>query len=208
MTIDIKTFAGRACLPLISDVARLRISVFREWPYLYQGSQSYEEDYLRHFAEAADAIVVAAFDGDSVVGVATASSLAGHTEEFVPLFNAAGYDATAIFYCGESVLLPAYRGRGIGHTFFDYREQHAATLVDSGRTITHSAFCAVIRDPNDPRTPAHYRPLDSFWMKRGYEPIPGLIGNYAWQEIGDDHERDHSMQFWVKGFADQPPTTP
>ena len=146
--------------------------------------------------------VVAAFDADTVVGVATASGLAGHTEDFVPHFEAAGYDAAKIFYCGESVLLPAYRGRGIGHKFFDYREAHATALVKSGRALTHSAFCAVIRDANDPRAPADYRPLGPFWMKRGYQPIAGLIGNYAWQEVSDDRERDHPMQFWIKPLTD------
>jgi hypothetical protein len=57
---------------VLDEVARLRIEVFREWPYLYDGTLDYERDYLAHFADAEDALIVAARDGDSVVGAATA----------------------------------------------------------------------------------------------------------------------------------------
>ena len=35
--ITLETLSGAALLPCLDDVARLRIAVFRDWPYLYDG---------------------------------------------------------------------------------------------------------------------------------------------------------------------------
>ncbi len=196
--IGIEMLGGSRLAEALSEVARLRIEVFRAWPYLYDGTLDYEQRYLAEFAAANDALIVVARDGARIVGAATAAPLDGHTSEFVPLFVAAGLDPARIFYCGESVLLPAYRGHGIGHAFFDRREAHAISCRSPQGRYTHIAFCAVTRAPDDPRAPAGYRPLDAFWRKRGYAPVDGLVGSYSWREIGDSEETEKPMQFWMK----------
>ena len=200
MTIRVTPITGPDTRPLLPALSQLRLTVFREWPYLYEGDAVYEAEYLATFADAPDTVIVGAWDGDDLVGAATASPLAGHTDEFVPLFEARGFDPQAIFYCGESVLLPAYRGRGIGHAFFDHREAHARALNAAGARFTHVTFCGVMRDDDDPRRPAGYRPLDAFWEKRGYEKVDGLIGTYDWREVGDVDETTKRMQFWVRAL--------
>lgn len=196
--ISVEASSGAALTSALADVARLRINVFRDWPYLYDGSIEYESNYLAEFSGAKDAIVVLARDGTRIVGAATAAPLAGHTSEFVPLFAAHGFDPQRIFYCGESVLLPDYRGQGIGGAFFDRREAHARACAGPMGLYTHITFCAVVRSPDDRRAPSGYQPLDAFWRKRGYAPVPGLIGSYSWREIGDAVETEKPMQFWMK----------
>lgn len=198
MGVIVEPLTGPSLAEALPELARLRITVFREWPYLYDGNLAYEEDYLARFAKAENAVIVAARDGAAIVGVATASPLAEHTEAFVPLFRSHGFDPGAVFYCGESVLLPNYRGRGIGHLFFEHREAHADRLNAEGAAFTHAAFCGVVRAADDPRKPDGYVPLDGFWRKRGYVPVDGLVGGYDWREIGADHETRKSMQFWMK----------
>jgi GNAT superfamily N-acetyltransferase len=174
--------------------------VFRDWPYLYDGSEEYERSYLASFAATADALIVVARDGNRIVGAATAAPLTGHTSEFGPLFAARGIDPAQVFYCGESVLLASYRGHGIGHAFFDHREDHARACRTGGRPFEHIAFCGIVQPPGDARMPPDYRPLDAFWRKRGYAPVDGLTGNYRWREIGHVEETDHVMQFWMKAL--------
>jgi len=198
MTVTIESLRGPDIATVITDLSQLRLTVFREWPYLYDGDAASEADYLATFAANADGVVVAARDGDALIGAATAAPLAGHTDEFVPLFEQHGYDPAQIFYCGESVLLAPYRGQGIGHAFFDHREAHALMLNRRGHRFTQSTFCGVVRSDDDPRKPASYRPLDAFWRKRGYAPVPGLVGHYDWREIGDSDESRKDMQFWMK----------
>lgn len=192
--IRIERVSGRGLAPWLDDVARLRIRVFRDWPYLYDGDLAYEQDYLRAYADAADSVVVLAIDGHAVVGASTGLPLADDTVEFRQPFLDAGRPVDEVFYFGESVLMPAYRGRGIGHRFFDEREAHAAAL---GR-FTWTAFCAVDRDADDPRRPAGHRGNEAFWTKRGYTRQPEMQVRLAWREIGEDAPTEKPLTFWLR----------
>src|SRR5690606_6621356 len=122
MAIRIERFRGAAVRPHLEALAGLRIAVFREWPYLYQGDLDYEAGYLAAYAKSAGSVFVLAFDGDQVVGAATGIPMADETEAFLKPVRERGIAPERMFYFGESVLLPAYRGQGIGNRFFDGRE--------------------------------------------------------------------------------------
>ena len=196
MTISVRPLTGEALLAALPDLARLRIAVFRDWPYLYDGTLAYEQDYMARFGASEGAVIVAACDGAAIVGAATASPMAGHADEFAEPFRVRGADIARIFYFGESVLLKEYRGRGVGHAFFDARERHAR--AQGG--FTHAAFCGVIRPDDHPLRPRAYVPLDAFWRKRGFEKVAGLTGSFAWLDIGGTAKTDKPMQFWMKAL--------
>ena len=177
----------------LPDVARLRMQVFRDWPYLYEGSFEYEHRYLQSYRDSAGAILVGAFDGSSLVGVATGTPMEDHADDFARAFESTGYALGDIFYCAESVLLPEFRGKGIGHAFFDEREAHARRL---GRR--YAAFCAVVRPDNHPLKPIGYRPLDLFWRKRGYEMLPGVFAEFQWTDINRKEQSGKKLQFWIR----------
>lgn len=191
--LRIAALTGAALAEALPGLAALRITVFRAYPYLYDGDAGYEERYLAAYAASPGAIVVGAYDGPALVGAATGAPMEDHAAEFAAPFAAAGHDLGQIFYCAESVLLPAYRGRGVGHAFFNAREAQARRL---GRSL--ACFSAVVRPGDHPARPADYAPLDPFWAKRGYAPAPGLVANYRWREVGDQDETDHPMQFWLR----------
>jgi len=193
--IAVERLTGAALEAALPDVARLRIAVFRDYPYLYDGDAEYEERYLQVYRDSDAAILVGAYDGDTLVGAATGTPMEDHAADFGAALAGCGVPLERIFYCAESVLLPAYRGRGIGHRFFDLREDHARAL---GRT--HTAFCGVMRPEDHPARPAEYRPLDAFWRKRGYAPVEGAIAHFRWKEVGDAEESDHALQFWMRAL--------
>jgi len=178
-------------------VAALRIDVFRDWPYLYDGDIAYEREYLDAYAGSDDSVFVLAFDGDAVIGASTGLPLADDSAEFRAPFEARGIDAGKVFYLGESVLLPQYRGHGIGHAFFDHREAHARSL---GRFDT-TAFCAVDRDADDPRRPEAHRGNNAFWLKRGYARQTGMTMRLRWNEVGHG-EIEHALTFWLRPLAE------
>jgi GNAT superfamily N-acetyltransferase len=194
--IDIRDLTGAALTAALDSLAALRIAVFRAFPYLYDGDPAYERDYLDAYAKSDGALVVGAFDGERLVGAATAAPMADHAEEFSAPFTERGLDLTDIYYFGESVLLPEYRGRGIGHAFFDRREAKARELG-----FARACFCAVLRAEDHPARSAGYSPLDPFWRARGYAPVDGLVAQFGWKDVGDPTESQHPMQFWVKGLA-------
>ncbi|MGG5889317.1 GNAT family N-acetyltransferase [Falsiroseomonas sp. HC035] len=191
--LSFETLSGPALHPLLPALAGLRIAVFREWPYLYEGDADYEQGYLRAYAESPGAAIVVCRDGDRVVGAATCQPMPQSHPPVPATFRAAGLEPARFCYFGESVLLPEYRGRGAGVRFFADREAHARSLG-----LPEAAFCAVIRDPADPRRPPGYTPLDAFWRKRGYAPDPDLTVSFAWKEPGEAAEIAHELAFWTK----------
>lgn len=103
--------------PWLEALADLRIEVFREFPYLYDGSHDYERRYLRTYAESHRGVLVVALAGDEVIGAATGLPMTDESEAFRRPFMAQGLDVDGIFYFGESVLRQSWRGRGIGVDF-------------------------------------------------------------------------------------------
>lgn len=190
--ITTRILTGEAVAGALDDLARLRIAVFRDWPYLYDGDEAYEREYLKAYT-APGAVVVAAMDEGRMVGAATGAPMEHHAGDFAAAFAGRPERLEDIFYCAESVLLPEYRGHGLGHAFFDGREAQGRAL---GRRF--SAFCSVIRPADHPARPMDYRPLDGFWRKRGYDPLPGVIASFHWRDLGDAEQTTKQLQFWMK----------
>lgn len=196
--LQIKHLSGEAIRPYIPDLAALRITVFRDFPYLYDGSREYEEHYLETYLKSDESIVVLALDGDRAIGASTGLPMAHETSEFQAPFLASGLNPQDFFYCAESVLLPEYRGRGIYKAFFEGRESHARSL---GR-FTHCTFCCVQRPADHPLRPADYAPLDAVWRRFGYHPEPDLVTEYAWKDIDMPDETRKPMFFWIKSLKE------
>ncbi len=82
MALDVRSLTGDEIKTVLPDLARLRIVVFRDYPYLYDGTLEYEEEYLAKFAKAKGAVCVIARDGDQIVGASTAAPMIEHADEF------------------------------------------------------------------------------------------------------------------------------
>jgi GNAT superfamily N-acetyltransferase len=193
MRLRIEALGGTDLRRYIDDVARLRIEVFRDYPYLYDGDLAYERHYLSTLAASRGGVIAVAIDDVTVVGAATGAPLADQVPAIIEPFRAYGDDVSDIFYFGESVLQRSHRGQGIGVRFFDIREAQARRL---GLKI--AVFCAVIRPKAHPLRPADHEPLDQFWRNRGYTPLEGYRCEMSWREVGEDVETPKLMQFWQR----------
>lgn len=178
-------------------LAALRIAVFRDYPYLYEGNVDYERAYLQTYFKAERAFLFAVYDNQEMVGATTCIPLKNETTEVRKPFEDAGFDVASVFYFGESILLPAYRGLGLGHRFFDEREDHAKSFGDYSLTC----FCSVDRGTNHPSKPQDYRSNDIFWTKRGYRQEPALQSTMEWPDIGEDASSPKTMIFWTKSLS-------
>ena len=185
---------GRDVKEDLETAAELRIAVFREFPYLYEGDRVAELGYLAAYVDVPAAIFVIAEVGGRAVGVSTGLPLADADEAFRAPFMAAGLEPAKWFYCGESVLEVAWRGRGAGHRFFDLREAHARALG-----FRQVCFCAVERASDHPLRPVGYRGNEAFWSKRGYRRRPELRASFAWRQVDSGGlEVVNELVFWCR----------
>jgi GNAT superfamily N-acetyltransferase len=197
-TIHIDVLTGEAIRPVLHELATLRIRIFHDWPYLYEGDQTYEMHYVEKYAATEGAMVAIATDTttNTIIGASTALPLKLAEPELQAPFIASGMDVGAWYYFGESVLDAAYRGKGIGIAFFEAREKMAAQLG-----YKNMAFCSVMRPDNHHLKPAHYKPLDNLWNKRGFVRDNAMIAYFEWRDIAQEQPTTKPLVFWLKTTA-------
>lgn len=181
-------------MSVFEDLAPLRIAVFRAFPYLYEGSLAYEKEYLNTYAQSERSLLFAVYSNEEMVGATTCIPLKDETADIRQPFEAAGYAIDSIFYFGESILLPEFRGQGLGHRFFDEREAWARSFG----TYKKACFFSVEREPDHPLRPIEYRPNDRFWTKRGYVKQPSLQTTIDWPDIGETVSTPKPLVCWMR----------
>lgn len=196
-SLTLKRFVGSQMLSVFDQLAEIRIQVFIEFPYLYQGSVEYEKKYLKRYSNSSRGLLIALYDGHKIVGAATALPLMDEEDFVKKPFLKQNLDISKIFYFGESVLLPTYRGRGLGNIFFNERENFARSFPE----FTTTTFCSVVRSENHARRPKNYKPLDGFWEKRGYRLQSHIKSQFSWQDLDESQESLKTMQYWMKEWT-------
>ena len=199
-TLRIDALSGDALVRRLPALGRLRASVFRDWPYLYDGDAASEADYLATYARSRRAGVFVAWDGDAPVGMATCLPLSDEEPNVTAPFVERGVSPERVFYFGDSVLLDEYRGQGVGVRFFQAREAWAREVSN----CDFAAFCSVRRPADHPAKPPDAQPLDEFWRRRGYTPYPDLVCMMRWREVGDADETEHRLAFWLRSLTGAP----
>lgn len=192
--LSCKIFRGAEIRDVTDGLAALRITVFRDYPYLYDGSVAYEKEYLETYIKSENSFLFSVFDGESMVGATTCIPLTHETADVQEPFIQKGMDIGRIFYFGESILLKNYRGLGLGNRFFEEREAHAASFP----AVDTVCFCAVKRPADHPLKPADYQPLDAFWTRRGYVKAPDMVSYFGWRDLGEAVSTSKPMEYWFK----------
>lgn len=191
--LTIKVLTRDEARAYVDDLARLRITVFRDYPYLYEGSVEYEYRYLETYLKSPQTVIALAFAGTKIVGATTGLPLKDEEEQIRNPFLQTSLDPKVGFYFGESVLLKEWRGHHVGRQFFEIREAAARACG-----CKFATFCSVIRPDNHPAKPKTYKPHDVFWKKMGFQKQEGLTTTYSWRDVGDSSETNKQMQYWVK----------
>lgn len=194
MQLALEKLRGPEAESEFEAIARLRIEVFREYPYLYEGSLAYERNYLARYFRCPESVVFLVVHSGKIIGAATSLPLRYEDAAFQAPFQSANIPADQVFYFGESVLKKEYRGQGIGQKLMKARIE-AAEAFPSVRWL---AFCAVVRPADHPKQPPGYRGLEDFWKRNGFAPQQGLTTEFPWTDIGSSRETQHLMQFWLR----------
>jgi hypothetical protein len=192
--IKVRSFTGRSLKPYLAGISRLRSEILREYPYLYEGELVQGVDNLDTLLQHDASIAVIVFDGSTIVGASTGQPLEYETDVVHKPFTDLGLDPSAFFYFGKSFLLKPYRSRGIGHHFFDLREEHVARQL----RFQHICFSTIEHLSSDVKKPSDYLSLENFWRKRGYVQRGDLSYSLFWQDIHATHETEKNVVFWIK----------
>lgn len=194
MNVIFKKATGSDIKNYVEDLGRLRITVFAEWPYMYDGDLEYEKKYLNTYIQSRKSFIFMVYDSNHLIGATTAIALSDETQEFQKPFLNKQIPISEVMYFGESILLKEYRGHGFGKRFMEERLNFASSISH----IKYAAFCAVQRDPKDPRKPDDAKPLDPFWLSLGFAPQNDMLAEYEWKDIGDQKSTQKKLKFWLK----------
>ncbi len=196
--LEILKVRGKELEPYVDKLAELRIKVFYEFPYLYDGDLGYEREYLDTYLSSPDSVALLVFKDTKLIGASTGLPLVDETSDFQKPFVEQNYDLNSIFYFGESIVLKEARGNKLGHLFFEEREKHAKEVMSS---LKITCFCAVERDEDHPLKPEDYKPLHKFWNRMGYRKEEALQSWVAWKDRDKDSEDKKPLSFWIKNWS-------
>ena len=193
MAITEQILTGSAVDDCLNDIASLRIEIFREFPYLYDGRCEEELNYLKLYSVTPDSFVIIVKEGEKVAGAATGMPLRHESTELVDPFSGTSYPVDEIFYVGELLFYPEHRNHGMGMQVVRMVEEQ----VRSYSTYRYLTCATVVRPDNHPLRPADYIPIDRFLAHTGFNLLTGITTSFTWLET-DGVRRSHPMKFWIK----------
>ena len=180
----------------VKEIARLRIDIFREFPYLYDGDLDYESKYLKKFANTPDSIIIILQDGDKIVGAITGLPLFYEEPNVRAPWIDNGLEVDGVYYFSEILLYSKYRGKGYGAKIFALAEKTVATF----NRYNQISLATVVREDDHPLKPKHYVALDYFWQARGYERKSNFICHIPWKDLTESEETNKPLVFWLKNI--------
>ena len=200
MNINIHTYQAGSLVSEIGLLGEFRLRYFREYPYLYVGTEAGEQTHLAGYIANPTARLVIAKDqgvNDIVAGIAIGTMLSTETE----ILRLAGEQLRQFgitpeqCYCfGEMILIPEYRSKGIG-------KQMLEALKNAGREQGAYRFCffSVAREPDDARRPTGYVDSDMVFRRFGFEKTDVFV-TFEWPTIQSDGSIEkvpNRLDFWI-----------
>lgn len=191
--IVLKTFSGNEARRYSQQMASVYINIFKEFPYLYEGSiVECEKDYLERYFISKHSIISLVFNGERIIG-ASASLPLDAVEEIKSAFLKKQVDTRKFLYIGGTVIEEPFRNLKLIKKISRSHETHARN-----NGYSQIAFVAVRRDPSHPLRPIGYRPLEPIWQHLGYALIEGIEVRDKWKQIDTHQEEENSLDIWGK----------
>lgn len=191
--VAIASLRGAEAAAAIEDLADLRLTIFREFPYLYDGRREDELDYLARYARTPDALVVTVSEAGKVVGAATGIPLAAEGAALVEPVAGSSYPVAQLYYVGELLFYQEYRNRGLGLRLLAEVERQVRSMGG----YRYLACATIVRPENQPARPAGYLPIERFLARTGFKRLDDLQTSFTWREL-DGASCEHPMKYWIK----------
>lgn len=193
--ISVKTelLVGDQILPYLEQISQLYINIYEEFPYLFQGDVEQQKVAIKeHYISKKTGIVCLLLIENQVVGAGLGCALIESSDKFKEPFIKQKYAIDNLFFWGELILEPVYRGKKLGKKLY---QKMGEAIKQSGYSSV--CFCTVERSDDHPSKPDTYKSLEPLWEKLGFKKDEKLTFTGRWQEIGKEEATDQPMVFWV-----------
>ncbi len=191
--ITIKIVTGKDIASLLPFISEQRLKVFREYPYLYEGSFECEKEYLEGYNRSPNSAIAVAYDDGLLIGFLTGMPLK-FFEQNEESFKRNGLDAELFYYFGEVIVLPQQHRKSICMKLFEALEEHVKKLGYS-----NSSFLTIITQENNPMHPINCEPIDIL-CELGYSKST-LTKTLDWltvQANNSSQRQSHTLVYWIK----------
>ena len=188
--LEYKSYTGPEAREFFEDIARLRISEFKPYPYLYDGNISCERQYLESYFVCPDTLIILVFDQGQVVGFSSSIPLVADMGEIKNTFVNANYNLEQWLYIGEVIIQDPYQRQGALNKFLEEHGKHAQNL---GLTKLTAMF--VDRPANHTLKPKDYFPTELLFEKKGWRDLQIDI-KLKWKQVDTGQEENNTLSFW------------
>lgn len=184
---------GREARPYCDQLAALDMAIFKEWPYLYEGTLEGEAQYLENYFKSEKSLFLLLMRGDAIVGSASFIPLEEEIDEIQSPFKVAGLPCNDYLYVGVVMILKEYRRPGLIRALYEHALEYAKSI---GKRA--GALAMIERPADDSRRPADDRPLDGMCQAFGFEKQDGLEVHVEWTDITTHMPAPVVMKIWTK----------
>lgn len=200
MAFRIEVFKGAEAAPYIRPLSEMRLKVFCEFPFLYVGNMEDDLAYTQMFSTSSQGMLVVAFEGDTIVGIR--SGMPVKSEKAGPLdegkcrqLEAHGIKAEEYYYCGEIIVEPAFRKKGIA-------TQLMRKFIEEVKALGFPGMIAIlsIRPSHHPLRPQIYFEGGTFLSKYGFikSPVVFTAQYPTRQPDGTVKKQQNKLACWIK----------
>lgn len=195
--MDIEVLKGKEISRYQEQFIQMRMAFYREYPYLYSGNKEFERKYFNMFIANADSRLIVAKEEEEVVGMIIGMPLKATMEDIQKPFKEMERPVDSIYYLGDILVPKNHKGEGIGSALYEEFEG----VVRGMKKYKEIDLYEIVRPTQHPRKPQDYKPLETFWEKRGYDLEADIRTQLSWKEIGEKQETPHSLIVYLKKVA-------
>jgi len=189
--MQMKIIRGPGIAKYIDCLGKFRISIFRDFPYLYDGDISYERKYLGRYAQSESAVLCLVDDEHGLRAACTGIPLRDEEDASKSVFSVE--EVANIFYIGEVMIRADARRGGLGQKLLSEMIDLAA--ADGYRQIV---LFTVDRGFDPPLRPERYWSPEPLWRKFGFERDPEKRVLFSWKDVGSDVATAKPMSVWIR----------
>ena len=193
--VSLKVFKGNEITPYVSDITQLSLQIYREYPYLYEGTEEEYLPFIQRYSESNDGIASILFDDKKLIGVCIGMPLNEMRDNYLGNFSSiTKEELDSLYYLGEFLLLKQYRSQGNGKQMYTSFENE----VIKKSLYKTLCFCKIQEFLEHPSQPDNYFSMNNFWKQSEYVAREDLSFNVDWVNVNETTLSPHQLYFWFK----------